>query len=101
MMSPSSLTSSPSLTWAPRPAGTPLMVTRPSSMYVSASRREQAPLSERYLLSRIGCRPYRRVRYRVGFRATAADHASDDPAQHAVPCDGVLDGLLAHACRAA
>ncbi len=46
------MTSSPSLTWVPTVAGTPLIVTRPSEISSSASRREQAPLSLRNLFSR-------------------------------------------------
>src|SRR5688572_3660224 len=99
-MSPSSLTSSPSLTCVPSCAGLPLIVTRPSAMSSSASRREQAPLSLRYLLSRTA-RTYLRVRYLAGICvAPAPRHAADDPAQHAVSRDGVLDGLLAPARRA-
>src|SRR5207244_753725 len=44
--------SSPSATWLPSTARAPLIVTRPAVISASASRREQAPLSLRYLLSR-------------------------------------------------
>src|SRR5580658_7021101 len=44
-------TSSPSPTWVPSAAGAPLTVTRPLSIHLSASRREQAPVSLMNLLS--------------------------------------------------
>jgi hypothetical protein len=51
--SPSMRTSSPSPTFVPEHAGTPLQVTRPASIHLSASRREQTPVSLMYLLSLI------------------------------------------------
>src|SRR4051812_43391286 len=67
-------------------------------MNVSASRREQAPLSLRYLLRRTRADLTPRCATLITL-ALAPHHAADDPAQHAVPRDGVPDGLLAPARR--
>src|SRR5580704_11449535 len=52
--SPSMRPSSPSVTWVPNEASWPFNVTRPASIHLSASRREQTPVSLMYLLSRTG-----------------------------------------------
>src|SRR5271169_397876 len=51
MSSPSTRTSSPPATRVPSTAHTPLQVTRPASIHLSASRREQRPDSLMYLFS--------------------------------------------------
>ena len=51
---PSTRTSSPSLIWVPSVAVWPLTLTRPCSIQLSASRREQAPVSLMYLFSLMG-----------------------------------------------
>ena len=52
MSSPSMRTSSPGATLWPSVAGAPFRVTRPASIHLSASRREQTPVSLMYLLRR-------------------------------------------------
>src|SRR5450755_739127 len=68
MASPSTLTTSPSATWAPSTATTPLTVTRPSAITSSALRRDQEPLSPRYLLSRIVADPTSAGYHATGLR---------------------------------
>src|SRR5450755_1642603 len=51
---PSMRTSSPAATWVPSTAVTPLQLTRPCSIHLSASRREHTPVSLMYLLSLTG-----------------------------------------------
>src|SRR5450631_2646158 len=48
-------TSSPGLTCVPSSAGAPFQVTRPASINLSASRREQIPVPLMYLLSLMRC----------------------------------------------
>jgi len=79
----------------------PLTVTRPSPIRLSASRREQAPLSLRYLLSRTFLRSTLLQAGPPCRGAPAVDHTADDAARYAVSRDGVLDGLPAPARRCA
>src|SRR5580693_10737662 len=54
MSRPSTRTSSCAHTLSPRCARSPFKVTRPALIHLSASRREQTPVSLMYLLSRTG-----------------------------------------------